>query len=267
VDRERHAVEYGVGGGVVWDSTSDDEYEECLLKARVVTRTRPEFDLLETILWRRDSGFILLSRHLARLKDSADYFGFVFREDFVRARLEDAVAASHTAARVRLRLNRQGEASCEAGDMTVATEPWSLLPPIVDAQVAMDNPEPPLRLALARASVDSSDVFLFHKTTRRQVYEQALQEARVRVPGCADVLLFNQRGEVTESTIANVVVEMDGHLLTPPLSCGLLAGTLRAELLERGVVQEACMTVEDLHTRITRLWLVNSVRGWRAAAL
>jgi para-aminobenzoate synthetase/4-amino-4-deoxychorismate lyase len=131
----------------------------------------------------------------------------------------------------------------------------------------MDNPEPPLRLALARASVDSSDVFLFHKTTHRQVYEQALQEARVRVPGCADVLLFNQRGEVTESTIANVVVEMDGHLTTPPLSCGLLAGTLRAELLERGVVQEACMTVEDLRTRITRLWLVNSVRGWRAAAL
>ena len=44
--------------------------------------------------------------------------------------------------------------------------------------------------------------FLYHKTTRRQVYERALKA----VPGCDDVLLVNDENEVTESTIANVVV-------------------------------------------------------------
>ena len=268
VDRNRHAVEYGVGGGVVWDSTSEDEYQECLLKARVVTRIRPEFELLETLLWRLDGGFFLLSRHLARLQASADYFGFTVREDVIRASLAAAVAGGETTARVRLRVNRQGETSCEVSVMANAPPPWPLLPPVAkapdEAGIAR-NPAQLLKLAIATAPVDSSDVFLFHKTTRRQMYDEALQEARRRIPGCADVLLHNRHGEVTETTICNVIAEMDGQLLTPSLSCGLLAGTLRAELLDRGIVQEAYITLDDLRTRVSRLWLVNSVRGWRAA--
>ena len=76
IDRERKRAEYGVGGGILWDSTVDDEYEECRIKARVLTSGYPEFSLLETILWTPDRGYYLLERHLARLRDSAAYFGF-----------------------------------------------------------------------------------------------------------------------------------------------------------------------------------------------
>jgi para-aminobenzoate synthetase/4-amino-4-deoxychorismate lyase len=103
-------------------------------------------------------------------------------------------------------------------------------------------------------------VFLFHKTTRRAVYDSA------RLPDCDDVILWNPKGEVTEATIANVVVEVGGESLTPPIDCGLLAGTYRAELIARGAVREAVVTVEQLRSA-QRWWLVNSVQERREAVL
>ena len=118
----------------------------------------------------------------------------------------------------------------------------------------------PARVRLAQTPIDSSDRFLFHKTTRRAVYESR-QESDVD-----DVLLWNERGELTESTIANIVVELDGVLVTPPVEAGLLAGVERAELLDAGRVVEGTVSVDDL-ARATGLWLVNSVRGWRRAVV
>ncbi len=116
-----------------------------------------------------------------------------------------------------------------------------------------------MRVKLAARPVDAGHLFLFHKTTRREVYEAA----RAAQPDCDDVLLWNERGQITESTIANVVVEIDGARCTPPVECGLLPGTLRAELLARGEIVERVITIEEALTA-PRLWLINSVRGWLA---
>jgi branched-subunit amino acid aminotransferase/4-amino-4-deoxychorismate lyase len=117
-----------------------------------------------------------------------------------------------------------------------------------------------VRLGLAVEAVDSGDVFLFHKTTHRSVYEQA----RAGRPDCDDVLLWNERGELTEATTANVVCVLDGRLVTPPVASGLLAGVLRDELLETGEIQEQVLTVDDI-ARCYGIYLVNSLRGWREA--
>jgi para-aminobenzoate synthetase/4-amino-4-deoxychorismate lyase len=117
-------------------------------------------------------------------------------------------------------------------------------------------------LKLAPTPVDSDDIFLYHKTTRRQVYEAA----RASRPDCDDVLLWNERGEITEASIANVVVERDGELLTPPVACGLLPGTFRAHLLDQGEVREKVIPVEMVKA-CERIYVVNSVRKWREATL
>jgi para-aminobenzoate synthetase/4-amino-4-deoxychorismate lyase len=75
------------------------------------------------------------------------------------------------------------------------------------------------------------------------------------------VLLWNQDEQVTEFTIGNLVAEIAGQLFTPPLDCGLLPGTLRAELLAQGTIHERIITRAELASA-TRLWLINSVRGW-----
>lgn len=80
------------------------------------------------------------------------------------------------------------------------------------------------------------------------------------------MLLFNERGEVTESCIANVVVELDGKKVTPPVLSGLLAGTFRAELLEQGEIEEGVVALDDLK-RATSIWRINSVRRWQRAEL
>jgi para-aminobenzoate synthetase/4-amino-4-deoxychorismate lyase len=113
----------------------------------------------------------------------------------------------------------------------------------------------PFKVCLAKTPVDSSNPFLYHKTTHRVVYEQAKQAC----PGYDDVLLWNERGELTESSIANIIVEMAGGWYTPPVECGLLAGVYRSLLLEQGQVQERVIRVDEL-TAASQILLVNSVR-------
>ena len=115
----------------------------------------------------------------------------------------------------------------------------------------------PWRVTFASARVDSGDPFLANKTTQREVYDAA----RRAHPGMEDVLLINERGEVTEATLANVVAEIGGVRYTPPLTCGLLGGTFRGELLDAGLIQERVLMPIDI-ARASRLWLINSVREW-----
>jgi para-aminobenzoate synthetase/4-amino-4-deoxychorismate lyase len=238
VDHRSGALEFGVGSGVVWDSDPEEEYEECLLKGSVLGRVPQPFELLETLRWTPGEGFFLLERHLGRLRDSAEYFAIDCPLDRVRDALDRAVASADRVLRVRLLL---------AGGGTVRTE-----------QAPLDGARDPLRVGLATHPTDPSDVFLFHKTTNRRQYEQA------RRPGLDDVILWNPVGEATESTIANLVVELDGRRVTPPVACGLLGGTFRAELISTGEVVEAPVRVDRLRAA-PRIWLVNSVRGWRQA--
>jgi para-aminobenzoate synthetase/4-amino-4-deoxychorismate lyase len=244
LERTSGQAEYGIGGGIVWDSTSKDEYAEALLKARVLTERHPEFSLLETLRWTPGEGFFLLDEHLTRLADSAAYFNFPFDRARTETQLtEVAKTLAEAPQRIRLLLDREGNLMHQVF-------------PLAETSTR------PLRVRLAQEPVSTNDIFLYHKTTRREVYEAARQ----RQPDCDEVLLYNERGELTEGTIANLIVELDDELVTPPVTCGLLGGTLRAALLKQGQIREKVLTRADL-MRCTQLFLVNSVRGWQPARL
>ena len=237
LDKQRQNAEYGVGGGIVWDSEAAEEWEETRTKARILHERPQAFDLLETMRWTPAEGWFLLDQHLERLACSADYFSYPLDRARLLAELvKIEQSAQATAQRVRVRLTRDGQ-------FILAAQP---MPPGAN----------PTRIALARTPVHSGDRFLYHKTTRRERYQQALAER----PGYEDVLLWNERGEVTESTIANVIVTLDGRQITPPLECGLLPGTYRAWLLQTQQVTEAILRLEDLK-RCSSIFLANSVRG------
>ena len=250
VDRRRGVAEYGTGSGVTWDSDPTAEHAESRLKAAVLLAApSPSFELLETLRWSPASGYFLLDEHLRRLAEAARYFGF--RRDGRERLALEALAATlrDVPHRVRLLLARDGAATVEA-------EPLAPLPRLAGGR------RRPWRVALAPQPVDVADPLLFHKTTARALYDAA----RAALPDCDDALLWNRDGEVTESTIANLVARIDGALVTPPVSSGLLAGTFRARLLARGRVVERVVRREDL-ARADGLWLVNSVRGWIPAEL
>jgi para-aminobenzoate synthetase/4-amino-4-deoxychorismate lyase len=115
---------------------------------------------------------------------------------------------------------------------------------------------------LATTPIDSSNRLLFHKTTNREFYAaQAGTHADFD-----DVVFWNERGEVTESSVANVVVKLDDKLYTPPISSGLLAGTFRDEMIAKGMISERVITVEQLKSA-QEFFLINSVRRWMTATL
>jgi len=196
------------------------------------------FSLLETM--RLQGGQVRrLERHLARMAEAARHFGYPWDEQTVR-RAVASIASTHREGcwRLRLLLARDGAPTVECTSyVREARGPW--------------------RVAFAAAPVDEQDPFILNKTTRRNVYDRA-RRSRSDVD---DVLLWNGRDEVTESTIGNVVAEIGGVRYTPPVSCGLLAGTFRAEQLESGTIRERVLTKTDV-ANASRLWLINSVREW-----
>jgi para-aminobenzoate synthetase / 4-amino-4-deoxychorismate lyase len=240
---ENSRASLGVGGGIVADSDPADEYRECLLKASFLTRIRPEFELIETILW--DGGFPLLPLHLNRLESSASYFSFIFDRPSFRSltevRLHDIAASFEPNFRHRVRL-----LFAHDGTFKLTSEPFPQTPP-----------KGLVRLSSQRTS--STVVFFRHKTTQRALYDQ--QYAHARANGLDDILFLNEKGELAEGAISNVFLERAGKLLTPPLSCGVLDGVYRRHLLQtRPEAEEQILTAADLHTA-DAIYLCNALRG------
>jgi para-aminobenzoate synthetase/4-amino-4-deoxychorismate lyase len=245
IDKKKKEAHYGVGGGIVWDSDDEQELEECRTKALVLTRESPDFSLMESILWTLDDGYFLLDEHLARLESSASYCDFTLDSQRVIQKLERITHTfSSSAYKVRLLMSKDGQ-------LSVKTAPLLMEP----------GARPP-RVRLARQPVDITDWFLYHKTTNRHIYNEAVKAC----PGYDDVLLWNKKGELTESCIANVVVDMDGGLFTPPVECGLLDGVYRSWLIKSGKIRERVIKIDELQN-CSRIYLINSVRKMREASL
>jgi len=237
--------EMGIGSGIVFDSDPEAEFEECLLKARFLTQPSEPFQLIETLAWAPDEGYALLDRHLARLDASAAYFGYPCDTEAVRRALLDRPESfPPSSMRVRLLLNEDGE---------VEISNTRLVP--------RDGTARHWRYAISPRTIDRDDPFLYHKTTRRALYDGELARLRAAT-GCDEVLFLNERGELTEGSRANLFVARDGCLLTPPVSCGLLDGTLRRSLLDdpAATAEARVLTLADL-AGAARVFLGNSVRG------
>ena len=237
----------GVGSGIVVDSVAADEYRECTLKAQFLTESSEPFSLIETMLW--DGMYPLLEFHLDRLEDSADYFDFACDRATVKSLLLQAAATFENGPlRIRLTL---------AADGSLQTEHQSLH--------ADTNPSAILRICIADHRTVSTDRFLFHKTTNRAIYAEALKAARQA--GYEDALFLNRDGQVTEGAISNIFIEREGYWLTPPIACGVLPGVYRRLMLQtRPDVEERILTLDDLKAADS-VYLCNAVRGLRRVVI
>jgi para-aminobenzoate synthetase / 4-amino-4-deoxychorismate lyase len=210
------------------------------LSRSTTDETERSFDLLETLRWTPAEGFFLLDRHLQRLHSSARYFGFPCSIDEVHLTLARAVIGARRALRIRLLVDRRGEIRIEQFPLEISTAV--------------------VQVRLAAMPIDPADPFLFHKTTYRR------QQDRERTSSSDEIVLWNPAREITETSTANIVVDVAGRMVTPPLECGLLAGTMRAELLAAGAVLEKRISIDQL-VDAGQFWLINSVRGRRPARL
>lgn len=215
------------------------------IKARVLMAKPTDFSLLETLLWTPEDRYFLLNYHWQRLKNSATYFGIPINIKEIQQKLEELVKVfSNNSYKVRLLISREGRITCEAISLCS----------IANHQL--------IRLSLSQNPIDLTNPFLYHKTTNRQIYDTA----KASCPECDDILLWNERCEITETRIANVIVEINGEHLTPPVKCGLLPGTFRDYLLAQGKVREEVVTI-DMLKQCDHIYAINSVRKCREAIL
>lgn len=234
--------EMGVGAGIVHDSIAAEEAAECRLKARFLTGLSNDFELFETMQATHDGGCRNIGLHLRRLRASAAYFGFAFDEAMITDKVTRTCESldPQNVYRMRLSLRQGGTCSLQAASIT----PLAL----------------PVKVFLARETTQSSDIFLRHKSSVRACYDAAWRSAEEQ--GGFDMLFCNERGELTEGGRSNVFVKLSGRWHTPPLKAGVLAGVMRAVLLEdpAWAAQERTLSIEDLRNA-EEVVVCNALRG------
>ena len=243
IEFEGAQAKLGAGSGIVADSIAAEEFEECHAKANFLRTAQKRFSVLESILWQGpEASFRHLAAHLERMRDSAAYFDFPICNKALDQALHDCEQElkriASGPAKVRLLLDRSGKIKITHAPLS--TVRYS-------------------RVGLAEERVSSRERFLFHKTTNRALYDQALKNANAE--GYDDVLFFNERGELTEGAIHNVFVEIGDELLTPPLASGLLAGIERAHILQTDPCAREQVLHDDDLRNAKQIYLCNSVRG------
>ncbi|KAJ2720510.1 hypothetical protein GGI07_004555 [Coemansia sp. Benny D115] len=216
----------------------------------------------------------LLEDHLARMRRSSELlsasYGFpcfqvameqreveqAIRREVARAGAEGGSEDGSTRYRIRMLLHSGGELAVQA-----------TLEPVAPTAGRAG----PIKVVLDTEPSDTESVFTACKTTHRDIYARAAERVagELQCIGGGLVLLFNGRGEITETNIANIAVSTmaaDGALVlvTPALSSGLLAGTVRARMLSEGRAVEGIVGVDQLRQAAKNGWPIvcmNSVRG------
>jgi len=231
--------EMGVGSGIVYDSHPEEEFKECALKAKFLTDRYKEFKIIETLLW--DGSYKFLTGHLKRLKDSAQYFDFAYNRSEIILELRTVSRNFHQGNRYRVRLLLGKDENIQ-----------------IEHTKAPDDTAAQNFVAISKYRTNPEDVFLYHKTTNRSLYDSEFR--RYRAKGYFEVIFLNTRNEFTEGAISNIIIQKGNRYFTSPVYSGLLPGVYREYLLKNKKIEERILRSKDLK-EAKRIFVCNSVRG------
>jgi len=238
---ENNIGEMGIGSGIVIDSDEHKEFEECKLKANFLTLNRKDFKIIETILFK--NKFFNLNEHLERMEKSAKYFDFKFNKKSILKELFKKSRALKGNFKFRILLNKTGK---------------------IETEFLPINFPKVFRIKFSKFKTDPENIFLYHKTTNRNLYKKELEKAKKE--GFFDVIFTNKYGEITEGAITNIYIEKNKKIYTPKIKSGLLNGIIRKKLLLKGKITEKVITFKDLKTA-DNIYISNSIIGLKKAIL
>ncbi len=229
----------GVGGGIIWDSDPQMEYEEVKTKMAFARKLPADFQLIETLRLNQDGVYSFLDEHLKRLSQSANYWDYPCDANAAQnALLEYAKSVLEPPAAIRIALNAQGGTTINHRPIT--------------------QPPTNLRVQISSTTVDSNNVFLYHKTTNREFYNNARTAGLKQ--GFFETIFANQHNHITEGCITNIFYRIGDHWFTPPIEDGLLAGIWRSQFMTETNAAEKSITSEKLKTA-DQIIIGNSVSG------
>ncbi len=240
------AGELGIGGGILFDSVASDEYAEAKLKAKFFNlKYNPEFFLIETILYDKNK-FQYMDLHLKRLYESALYFDFKFDAEKIKSAIRDIACNfdKNKKYKIRVLLSETGSVKIEYKSVYIQENDFVI--------------------KISNIPTDSNDIFLYHKTTNRTLYNKELDIAKKN--NCFDVIFYNENGYITEGAITNIYIKRENKFFTPPINDGLLNGIIRRRFMKKHRIMEKHITLQDL-IGSEKVFISNSIIGVRAAKL
>ncbi|TGN17664.1 bifunctional chorismate-binding protein/class IV aminotransferase [Leptospira idonii] len=237
---------YSVGSGITVLSDPEKEYNECLSKLHFLSsEDKPDFEILETLRF-FDGRYRLKSLHLKRMKESAFRFGYPFSEQKANEALESISQVASGLLRIRLLLNRKGDFRAESFAFTRTGKSRTVT------------------LSWSKNKLNPNDLFLYHKTTVRNFYQEELEKAQEE--GCEDSILIQENGDVSETCIRNLFYQKEGIWFTPDLHSGGLPGTFREYLIQKSWVKERKTAPKDI-LEADLVLVGNSLRGLERVSL
>lgn len=238
IDKTTGNGEMGLGGGIVWDSIPDKEYNEVLVKGLFLTRQDKPFRIIETMLF-ENGDYFLLKEHLERLRCTAGFFLFRYDEEPIIDRLKTLVKelSENIKYKIRLLLNKEGTFS-------ITSEILGNLPSKI-------------KVTISNRRTSYKEKFLYFKTTNRDLYNEEYKSALTE--GFFDAIFLNENGNFTEGAITNLFILKEGIWYTPLVSSGLLEGCYRNYFIQNHKTAEKDLTTANL-VSAEKIVLVNSVR-------
>ena len=232
----------GIGSGIVADSGSGPEWDECLLKSSFLNFPPPPEEVFTTLLWDQSKGFRFLLRHLRRLRQSCLWLcrEFPLEDIITQLKKQRNLHKSSPFARVRITINEHSQVAINF--TTIDSPKWDQL-----------------RVAISTTKLSSKNPFHFHKTSSRPLHDEAFAKAHQQ--GLDEALFFNEKDELCEACISSVFIFTENNQwLTPKISSGLLAGICRRLAIDSKEVTEVIVTRNDL-LKAKAIYLGNSLRG------
>ena len=243
VMNKRNQCEMGIGSGIIYESNAKAEFEECILKADFLTKLNDNFYLIETFKFDAKAHvFENIKEHRYRLNDSAGYFGFKIKPYVIDERIDEIrVALKDKTENYKIRL-----CAYQNGEVTISYE-------VINDDISKEK-----TVRLGDQKIHSRSIFQYHKTSRREVYNEEYDKASDA--GFYDAIILNEKNEVAEGCRHNVFIRKNGQLFTPPINAGVLHGIYRQKFIEAEKAIEQAITLDDLKT-CDEIILTNSVRG------
>lgn len=261
--KHEHFWRYGVGAGIVWDSTMDDEFKEFQLKTSFLFAD-DSFAILETCLLSNGLCF-LLSEHIKRMYETAKKIQFQTDElDSLCGNYINVSHETYTNHKIHEFLPHNLPFWEKFNNAKIHNKGDYIVRLLLHKNGQLEIQQRPLdtikntNVRLASHPQQSSNDFLYYKTTHRVHYKTS--NDAITSGSCYDEIHYNERDELTEASRNNLILKIKHEFFTPPLSSGLLNGIMRKLLLDKGICTERILKKEDIHNA-DKIYLANSVRG------
>jgi para-aminobenzoate synthetase/4-amino-4-deoxychorismate lyase len=231
-----------IGSGITSEAQSENEWQEWNIKRKFIERASQPFDIIEKLAL-LNGEFRNLKEHIERLAKTAKHFEYPCNLKSLQINLEKLKSTYKNGIwHIRIKLNRKGEVDIKTYILKKTKEPVQL------------------KLAKAPFRQAQNNEFVDYKTTNRAHYRPFQSNQK----NIFDTLLWNQSGQITETTFGNIAAFINNKWITPPLSSGLLPGIGRMLALREGKIIESILNIENI-TEVNKWAFINSSRGWLQA--